>query len=268
MVESPRHLAGIISVTDYYHSERDKNFLFAKFQWPIAKDYYTPLEHAIYECAMVSCSAIWVVVHHPIKHWIKRQQRWIIDPTGYFRARFFKYSEELEKRIPIFYISAKDFASPEQSIIQGCLTAYRIGNLMSKWAAPYKFYATFTNSIYDVSKFGYMKKNLRDPKKQFVLRHEGKTIKDGKRLGFTLFAEDVFEMHKNGFQSYEIKKNAKIHDIENYYELTDVNSYIDYMKSGLPDNVIQRRDFIFDEVEKAVESGKKKWINIGKQRKK
>ena len=182
------NLAGIIPLSGWKST--------FDFPWP---DYLQPLregflavERSVHECALAGCDSIWIVCNDDVAPLVKeRVGDYVMSPRYFEEKDFVKRKDYHEKWIPVFYtpIDQKDRHRRDSlgwSILHGALTVFKISNNMSKWVCPTKYYISFPYGIYNPSCLSKNRASIRGPKSVFLC-HEGKTIKDNKYLGFTLF---------------------------------------------------------------------------------
>tara|TARA_R110000824_G_scaffold323323_2_gene510254 strand:+ start:119 stop:997 length:879 start_codon:yes stop_codon:yes gene_type:complete len=185
------HLAGIIPVAG---PKLDFGFPWHDSMQPIAKNYLL-VERAVVECANAGCETIWIVCNDDMQPLIKhRMGDYIEDPYSLGKSNFVKFPSEHRRQIPIFYcpIHPKDRDRRDSlgwSALHGALNAFIISNKISKWLVPSRYYVAFPYGIYPPeSVFEHRKKiSHKDP---FFLSFEGRTVKDGEYLGFTMSGEE------------------------------------------------------------------------------
>jgi len=184
------HLAGVVPVAGY-----DSKF---GFEWddclmPIAQN-YTAIERAIMECATAGCETIWIICNNDIQPLIRhRIGEMVQDPIWYGRV-LSPYPEHDRKQIPVYYIPIhpKDRDRIDcygWSILFGALTAYWVSKQMSKWVTPDKYYVAFPFGVYPPEILREHRKMISS-EENFILSHEGKTIKDNQFIGFSFGPDD------------------------------------------------------------------------------
>jgi hypothetical protein len=161
---------------------------------PIGKN-YTALDRAVFECACAGCESIWITINDDIMPLIKhRLGDYVYDPVWYFR-KYDVNPKDNQKLIPIFlvphfpkYRHRRD--SPGWGIINSAIYATAATKRLSNFLTPNKFYAAFPFGIYNPRALVKHRVAISS-EKNFFLTHEGKTIKDNKKLGFTFSYDDV-----------------------------------------------------------------------------
>ena len=188
------HLAGIVPVAG---PKFDFGFPWHDCLNPIAKDYLA-VERAVVECAYAGCETIWIVCNDDMQPLIKhRLGDYIEDPYYLDKSGFVKYPSEHRRQIPIFYtpIHPKDRDRRDSlgwSALHGALTAFIMSDKISKWLIPSRYYITFPYGIYPPWVVSKHRKRISSMNPFFIC-HEGKTIKDGEYLGFTMDASEYKE---------------------------------------------------------------------------
>jgi len=192
------HLAGIVPIAG---PALDFGFPWHDSMQPIAKDYLA-VERAVAECAYAGCETIWVVCNDDMQPLIKhRMGDYIEDPYYLDKANFVKFPSEHRRQIPIFYtpIHPKDRDRRDSlgwSALHGALTAFIMGDKISKWLIPSRYYISFPYGVYQPWTVKKHRKAISS-RTGFFLAHEGKTVKDGEYLGFTMDAEEYKSYIRN-----------------------------------------------------------------------
>ncbi len=194
------------------------------FSWPDAcmpiGGSYTAIERSILECAYAGCTSIWVVCNDDSVSLIKhRIGDYVIDPYCYDVKPYVKYFKEHTKQIPVFYtpIHPKDRERRDSlgwSVLHGCLSAFTVCSQISSWLAPKKYYVSFPYGIYDPAVVRSHKKDI-NCKENFFLAHEGKTVRDGMLLGFTISPRE-WKILRNKLKSACTGGDKKIPYYERY----------------------------------------------------
>ena len=183
------HLAGIIPV-----HKNDDSF---GFQWPDCmmpiEENLVAIERSVMECAWAGCNTIWIVCNDDISPLIRHRIGEVVEDPVWLRA-LDPYPSLSRKSLPIYYVPihpkhTDKLDSFGWSIIYGALTAFKVSDAISKWLIPQRYYVSFPYSIYDPEILRQYRKNISS-KKGFFLSHEGKTIRDGLKLGFTFDKDD------------------------------------------------------------------------------
>ena len=185
------HLAGVVPVAG---QSLDFNFPWHDSMQPIAKDYLA-VERAVVECAYAGCETIWIVCNDDMQPLIKhRLGDYIEDPYYLDKSSFVKYPSEHRRQIPIFYtpIHPKDRDRRDSlgwSALHGALTAFIMGDKISRWLIPSRYYISFPYGVYPPWVVSKHRKRISS-KQPFFVSCEGKTVKDGEYLACTMDAEE------------------------------------------------------------------------------
>ena len=185
------HLAGIVPVAG---PALDFQFPWHDSMQPIAKNYLA-VERSVVECAYAGCETIWIICNDDMQPLIKhRLGDYIEDPYYLDKSAFVKHPSQFRRQIPIFYapIHPKDRDRRDSlgwSVIHGALTAFIISDKISKWMIPSRYYVSFPYGVYQPWEVYKHRKRISN-KKPFFVCHNGKTVRDGEYLGFTLDAEE------------------------------------------------------------------------------
>lgn len=193
------HLAGVIPVAGQPLSF---NMPWHDCMMPVG-DNYLAIERAAYECASAGCETIWIVVHREMQPLLRhRLGDKIVDPvwTAHSR-RFDNFPSDRIKTIPIYYvpIHPKDRDKRDclsWSVLYGALRCFNVSMNISRWLVPDKYYVTFP---YGVQSDTFIRKNLRGKisnKKNFFMRHNGRTVADGEYLPFTFGKEEFIKYRR------------------------------------------------------------------------
>lgn len=203
------HLAGIIPVAaDPFDFKMPWNDALM----PIGINYLA-VERSVYECAMAGCETIWIVCHKETTPLIRhRIGDWILDPTRNYSIlrNFYSNCEEHLKRVPIYYlpIHPKDRNVRDGltwSIIYGYKKAYHVSRMFSRWAAPSKYYVSFPHGIYSPSSVRELRGVISSKQSIFLKTPEGKTAKDGEKVGFT-FDTYEYSQYRQSFLDNENRR--------------------------------------------------------------
>ena len=154
------------------------------------------------------------------------------------------------------------------SILQGIYSAWYTAYKISRWILPEKYYISFPLAAYDVYDVRQHRKEISNPKTNFFFSYEGKTVKDNEYLAFTMKGDDFKQcrnlvnqkttreflpplpnqqyptqrrpLHERwsarSFRNSEIFQsldthNAKVVEVEWYYNLSDWDEYTAYLGS-------------------------------------
>ena len=268
------HLAGIVPVAG---QPLDFNLPWHESLMPLSNNYLA-IERAVLECAYAGCETIWIVCNDDMQPLIRHVLGdYIQDPVWSFRA-FDKNVVDNLKPIPIYYVPVHPADRRKRdslgwSVLYGSYTAWKISKGMSKWMAPKRFYVAFPYGVY---KTWFLRENRRkiSSENKFVLRHEGKTIKDGAYLGFTYTFEESKELSRliwsksrsysthdaTNFSLQEVFEDLNIDDSlivepEEYWEIDSWQSYSENIKE-IAENFTRPSEYILKYRE---------WIGIGNE---
>lgn len=191
------HLAGIVPIAC---QPLNFDMPWHESMMPIAPNYLA-FERSIYECAVAGCETIWVVSHKETTPLLRhRLGDWIYDPVINPSIRK-KYSDKFSqqfKQIPIYYvpIHPKDKQVRDGlvwSIFYGIRKAYQISHHFSRWVTPNKYYVSFPYSVYIASSLKDRRLEISSAKSVFLQTPDGKTIKDGALVGFSLDSKEYIQ---------------------------------------------------------------------------
>lgn len=192
------HIAGIVPLANF---KSDHKTAFPTPLLPINID-MTAIQKAVFECAMAGCQTIWIVANDDLAPIVRKTiGEYIYDPVWYART-FSKHYVEHRRDIPIYYvpIHPKDRDRRDSygwSALYGINSAWRVAHKISKWYEPEKYFISFPYGMYDVYKIRENRPLIADMKKNFCVSHNGKTVKDGEYLSFTMFPEDFSACRKH-----------------------------------------------------------------------
>ena len=189
------HLAGIIPV---HKSDFSFNFEWPDCMMPIASR-LTAIERSVMECAWAGCETIWIVCNDDISPVIRHRVGELVQDPVWLR-KLDTYPSASRKAIPIFYVPIHPkhrdkIDSFGWSIIYGALSIFKISINMSKWLVPGRYYVSFPYSVYDPRVVREHRLKISSPE-GFYLSHEGKTIRDGEKLGFTFDKDDFVKYRR------------------------------------------------------------------------
>jgi len=182
------HLVGIIPITT---KPMGFNLEWHDCLMPIAPNYYA-IERAVLECAYAGCKTIWLVANDDVTPLVRhRLGDYVQDPVWLKRKARFPSSKRTP--IPIFYVpNPPEHNNKEHSIvwsiIQGARTASEVGETVSKWVSPTKYFVSFPYSVYPPDFLRPHRSNLRN-EENVVLSYDGRSMRTGDLLGFTFTPE-------------------------------------------------------------------------------
>lgn len=192
------HLAGIIPLANL---KTDFNLDVPSCMMPLDAG-FTAVQKSVFECAIAGCSTIWIVANNDLAPIVRRRVgEWVHDPVYYYR-KFVRFYRDARKEVPIYYvpIHPKDMDRRDSygwSILYGIHSAWHVGNKISPWLVPDKYYISFPMSAYNIYSLRSARKQIRDKKKNFFLTHEGQTVKDNIPLAFTMFNQDYLNCRRD-----------------------------------------------------------------------
>jgi hypothetical protein len=163
---------------------------------------FTAIQKSVFECAIAGCSTIWIVANNDLAPIIRtRVGEWVYDPVYYYRKYVRNYSEA-RREIPIYYVPVhpKDMDRRDSygwSALYGMYSAWWVGNRLSAWLTPEKYYISFPMVAYNIYSLRKVRKMIKDKKKNFFLTYEGQTVKDNVPLSFTMFATDYLNCRRD-----------------------------------------------------------------------
>jgi len=175
------------------------------FEWhdslvPVGPN-YTAIERAIFECACAGCESIWITANDDWAPLIKKRiGNYVYDPIWYYRE-YDRFGRESRKIIPIFcvphFVKYRDRRdSLGWGILNAAIYAKTVARSMSDIISPDMFYAAFPFGVYNPRELSKHRKKISSSQ-QCYLTYNGKTIKDGERLGFTFSWEDLREINRH-----------------------------------------------------------------------
>jgi len=244
------NLAGVIPVAG---QKLDFNFPWDDCMMPIAKEYLA-IERAAVECLYAGCKSIWIVCEPKQQPLIRyRLGDRLKDPNS-----FNSFGPDREIDVCVYYVPVR--ASDHRmrnstiwSLIYGVLNAKRITGRVSPYVVPEKFFVSFPFGVYQPYLTGNARRDLKDIRKQVLLRYKGRTAVDGEYLGFTLTVEDAeflstflknkahhsdkkYAARDYGLQdvleSLQLDEEAVYVDLEEYYNVSSWDQYADYMSKS------------------------------------
>jgi len=192
------HMAGVIPVSGI---ETDMETVYPEVILSIDKG-YTAIQKSVFECAMAGCSTIWIVANEDLAPIVRKVVGdWIYDPV-YMSRLHFGEGNESRKEIPIFYcpIHPKDVGRRDSygwSILNGVYSAWKVGNEISKWLIPEKYYISFPMSIFNIYDIRAHRSKISDRNANFLMSYEGKTVLDNVPLSFTMFNKDYINCRRS-----------------------------------------------------------------------
>ncbi len=198
------HIAGIIPMHGY---PLDFNFPWHDTLIPVSCDYLS-IERCIVECISAGCDTIWISCTDSITPMFKKRlgdyAHKIISGSS-FDSKYM--ITERCMIVPIFFIQIppKDMTERDSflwSMIHGALMCSRVSKSFSNWIIPKKFYISSPYGVNDPKEIEKYKKQIAGDSNVFVCDEFGKSIIDGKYLGFSIGLEDVIRIKKYILTNY------------------------------------------------------------------
>jgi hypothetical protein len=189
-------MAGIVPV------HANKGIEDFKYPWhdtmmPIAPDLLA-VERAVAECAWVGADTIWLVVSddvHPLIR--KRLGDYVHNP------KWQDMQKPYERKIPIYYCPVTVWDRGVRDChawgaLHGCYIADKVGSKISFWLRPDLFYIAWPYGVYDPVKLRPFRTEIRDRYHRVptMLTYQGKTVKDGEYLGFTITWDEAKRLRR------------------------------------------------------------------------
>ena len=191
------HLAGIVPVAGV---TSDLDLKTPEVLLPLNVG-YTAIQKSVYECAIAGCNTIWIVANDDLAPVIRSiVGEWIHDPVYYKTGG--RFNSEQRRETPIYYvpIHPKDRDRRDSygwSVLYGAYSAWKTASQLSKWITPNKYYVSFPMSVYDVESIRAYRKEIKQQKTNFFLRHDGETVKNNKPIAFTFTGEDFKQCRRH-----------------------------------------------------------------------
>lgn len=192
------HLAGIVPLANLVS---DHQLDVPSCMLPVDAG-FTAIQKSIFECAIAGCQTIWVVVNQDYAPIIRKTVgEWVHDPVYYNRTMTTFY-KEVRKEIPIYYVPINDRDRERRdsygwSVLHGINSAWWVGNRISKWLVPDKYYISFPLGAFDIYSIRDHRKNIASKNSNFFVFHEGHTVKDNLPLSFTMRGEDYIHCRRH-----------------------------------------------------------------------
>ena len=163
---------------------------------------FTAIQKSVFECAMAGCKTIWIVANQDYAPIIRKTVgEWVYDPVYYVRTKT-KFYKEVRKEIPIYYVPINDRDRDRRdsygwSVLHGIYSAWWVGNKISKWLIPEKYFVSFPMGVYDIYSLRQHRQDIADRRFNFFLTYGGKTVKDNVPLPFAMRGEDFISCRRN-----------------------------------------------------------------------
>jgi hypothetical protein len=162
---------------------------------------FTAIQKSVFECAIAGCKTIWIIANQDLAPIVRKcVGDWVQDPVYYNRTKV-KFYKEVRKEIPIYYVPINYRDSDRRdsygwSVLHGVNSAWWVGNKISKWLVPEKYFVSFPMSAHDIYSLREHRKEIANPKANFFLTHQDKTVKDNVPLSFTMRGEDFIQCRR------------------------------------------------------------------------
>ena len=192
------HLAGIIPVANL---KTDFDIDTPEILLPVEPG-FTAIQKSVFECAMAGCRTIWIVANEDLAPIVRhRVGEWVHDPVWYSRG-FEHHYKEKRREIPIYYVPLrpKNVGRRDSygwSIIAGINMAWYVSFKISRWVVPEKYFISFPMAAHDIYSIREHRLEIAKENKNFILTHEGKSVKDNLPLSFTMTPDDFKHCRAN-----------------------------------------------------------------------
>lgn len=264
-------IAGIIPLAGY---EVDYDFGVNPSLIPISKN-WTAIENAVYECASVGCKTIWIVANDDVTPIIRhRIGSMYIDPmieeavndTKIWsilkkNLRVLSHAEQKRKYSAIYYtpVPSKHLRRRNSfgwSVIAGVEMAEWALTKLSSVLAPSRYYVSFPNGIYNP--FTAARERMTLKANNYYLTYEGKTIKDGLPLGFTITYETAMEVKKHVYRT-----STGLRDMDRYDNFDNFDEWKDKNYKLPPEERYSARNFVLEEVFNCLDTEENVYKEVG-----
>jgi len=192
-----QHLAGIIPVANL---QTDYEIETPEILMPVNAG-FTAIQKSVFECSLAGCNTIWIVANQDLAPIVKKVVgEWVYDPV-YYNQEQKRFYREHRREIPIYYIPIDDKDMNRRdsygwSILHGVNTAWWVGNRLSRWLVPDKYFISFPMAAHDVYSIRQYRKEISS-EQNFFLTYENKTVKDNLPLSFTMKGQDYLNCRRN-----------------------------------------------------------------------
>jgi hypothetical protein len=162
---------------------------------------FTTVQKSVFECAMAGCQTIWIVANQDLAPIVRKTVgEWVYDPV-YYNRTMTKFHSEVRKEIPIYYvpINAQDRDRRDSygwSVLHGVNSAWWVGNKISKWLVPEKYFISFPMGAYNIYSLREHRLAIADKRKNFFTSYFNQTVKDNLPLSFTMKGEDFIQCRR------------------------------------------------------------------------
>lgn len=184
------HLAGIVPIVN---KPLDFRLDWHDCLMPIAPNFYA-IERAVLECAYAGCKTIWIIANDDTTPLVRhRIGDFVQDPV--WLGRKSKFPSQQRRPIPVFYVPMPTKHENKKNCISwtalyGAKTSLEIGDSISKWISPDRFYVSFPYSVYQTEILRPVRADISKDT-NFALNYEGRSFKTNDMLGFTFNKEQM-----------------------------------------------------------------------------
>ena len=191
------HVAGIVPLANL---QTDHDLDLPSCMLPVDAG-FTAIQKSVFECAIAGCKTIWIVANADLAPVVRKcVGDWVYDPVYYNRTKV-KFYKEVRKEIPIYYVplNYRDLDRRDSygwSVLHGVNSAWWVGNKISKWLVPEKYFVSFPMSAHDIYSLREHRKEIANPKANFFLTYDNQTVKDNLPLSFTMTGEDFIQCRR------------------------------------------------------------------------
>lgn len=178
------HLAGVIPVITKpmgFQMDWDDCIM------PLAPNFYA-IERAVLEAAYAGCETIWVIANDDTSPLVRsRMGDYVQDPVWIGRKS--RFPSEDRRPIPIFYVPmSSDHDNKKHciswTILYGAKRAFDVGNGVSKWVAPTRFWVSFPHGVYQPKELRPVRKQISKDQ-NFRVTYNERSFATGDLLSFT-----------------------------------------------------------------------------------
>lgn len=162
---------------------------------------FTAIQKSVFECAIAGCKTIWIVANSDMAPIIRMRIGDFVQDPVYYNRRYSKFYKNLRKEVPIYYvpIAYSDMDRRDSygwSVLHGVLSAWWVSVKISKWLVPKKYFVSFPMAVHDIYSLRQHRKAIANPKANFFLTYNNKTVKDNLPLPFTMTGEDFIQCRR------------------------------------------------------------------------
>ena len=245
-------IANVVAIIPITDQKTDYRFPWHPTLQPVGKS-YTAIQKVIAQACFMGVSSVWLVCNKNMQPLIKK----VVGERLRHPSTYYLEKRDKKHPVPIYYVPVHirdrhKAACPSWSVLHGCLEAYEISGLISKWTLPDRFLVFDPYLMCDYYDAIYEKKHVKQAI-NFSYKSEGKTYKDGVNVPFTLSYGDCIEAKEKydelAYEFYEensmvegsikipldkIFNSVKIDrdfEIGKTYDIRKWEGYMEYMRS-------------------------------------